>query len=157
MNLKDIFEMYDNGVLNVEFDKCYMQRASIGGTEINTDQAHAVCINLGWVEYILHPFVIIEKTYKFFKGIRNAMKKSEAWQYIDVTFRNVSSSRSYGKTFDRINVVYSRGSENDFSVTVIYNMPGSKAKYEIYRPMESTPIARCNTLRQVGDFINSMI
>ena len=151
MLYKELLEMYENGALNIKYTKGE-ETATLGGVTINKEQAHQICQSLGWTEYVLEPFEIIKKTAKFMRGIKGEITSARIMDNTEVAFKNVESSKYYGKTFDRI------GMKNThpfgaFDISIIYNMPNNGARYVVYKAINSFPLAKCSRLNEVGEYI----
>ena len=149
MTLGNLIEMYENGALNIKYGE-ESKTATIGGMAITEQQARIICQQLGWTSYILDPFEIINKTGKFCRGLKNHIDNEKILVHTQVEFQN-KPTRIYGKTCDRIHM------ENPvagFSISVIYNMPDTPAKYTVYKTSNSLPLAKCRTLKQVGEYLN---
>lgn len=151
MLLKDLKAMYECGALNITYDEGDTT-ATLGGMKISVEQANAICKKLGWTDWLWSSFKIIDKTAKFVKGIRNSITNESVLNDTDVTFHNRDSSRYFGKKFDRI---FLNNEKKGTSYCIVYNMPGSKATYEVYDHNKTQLVAECSTLKQVGEFINN--
>ena len=99
MTLGQIRELHLGGALNIKYEKG-KSIASIGDMQITLEQATQLTSQLGWVEYVLSPFEIIDKTNKFIRGLKNNLTREDMWE-AQVQFQNKHSTE-YGKTFDRI-------------------------------------------------------
>lgn len=157
MKLKGLFEMYENGALNIS----YMDgadRAILGGMQITIEQAHAICRNLGWSEYVLSPFTIIEKTAKFCKGIIKHVTDEDILDNTEIDFLNKQTGYTIDcriKTCDRIHI-QNRNYSSGFDLAIIYNGVNNPAKYTTFDCRNSLPVNKSQTLKQVGVYINSL-
>ena len=151
MKLGTLIEMYNSGALNIEFSED-MKKANIGEIAISYEQAETMCRKLGWSEWQLHPYVIIDKTRKFLKGIKNHIDGKIMLEQSEISFKN-KETRNYGKTCDRIHVC---NPKLPYEFSIIYNMPDTPAKYTVYKSSNSIPIAKCRTAKQVGEYLNSL-
>lgn len=149
MTLGKLLELYNSGALNVKYDKDEQVPTVgvIGGVRINATQASALCTQMGWLEYVLNPFEVLEKTSKFIKSLKQHLKNDVYWQG-QVTFQNIRSN-TYGKTFDRIQIQTRYG-----GVSILYNMEHSGGKYVIYNVGGAIPLAKCRNLKQVSEYFN---
>jgi len=149
MLLKNLLDMQLNGVLNIKYNKGDTV-ANLGGVAITLEQGATICGQLGWVEYRLSPFEIIEKTNKFVKSLKTYMTRADIWEGADISFQNIASM-SYGKTFDRIML----NCPGVCNLTIIYNMENSGAKYCVYETGRALPVCKCANLKKVSEFINT--
>lgn len=153
MLYKDLLEMYECGALNTNGDE-NSTTANVGGASITKAQADAICKQIGWTDYVLNPFKIIDKTAKFMKGFAKEIDSEIVKKYTDVTFRNVRAS-DYTKTFDRIHL-HCKHPIHGFEVSIIYNMPHNSARYVVYRSSNSYPLFKGRNLKDVAEYINSL-
>ena len=147
MELQKLLTLHVQGALNIKSDNPNI--AVLGDTQINAEQAVAVVGNIGWTEYYLHPFEIINKTNKFIKGIKNHITRENFWETGHISFQNKRAA-AYGKTFDRI-VIQADG----LALTIIYNMESAGAKYAVYETGKPLIIGKCRNLKAVAEFINA--
>ena len=148
MEVAKLIELQSNGALNIKYEKGKRQ-AELAGILIDEAQAHNIAVNLGWTEYKLSPFEIIDKTNKFIKGLKNNLVRQDILETGYLEFQNIKAV-SYGKTFDRI-VLRSRYT----NVTIIYNMESSGTKYAIYKLGNPLLIGKCKNVKAVAEFINT--
>lgn len=148
MTLRQLLEMQSSGALNIKYEPC-SNIANLGGVQITLDQARMICSQLGWVEYVISPFEIIDKTNKFIRGLKNHLDREGFLETTLVEFQN-KKANTYGKTFDRI-VLQSKG----FSLSILYNMEHSGGKYVIYETGRALPVSKCRNLKAVAQFINT--
>lgn len=141
--------MHNSGALNIKYE-LESNRAAIGEMPINLMQAHSIAQNLGWEEYILTPYEIIEKTNKFIRGIKNHINREGFWETAEVLFQN-KRANTYGKTFDRIVIHFPK----EFTLSILYNMEHSGGKYVIYETSRPIALAKCRNLKAVAGFINT--
>lgn len=155
MTLGELYVMYASGALNVEVSEDGTS-GTMGGVPITDEQAKMICSKLGWKEYVLSPFKIIDKTRKFISALSKTplIKESEEGYLnkVEITFQNKHAS-TYGKTFDRIVIDFPKK-----SLTVIYNMENTGAKYVVYETRgNSIPISKNRNLKGVAEFISNTI
>lgn len=148
MRLNKLIELQKNGALNIQYEPG-SNKATLGGIAITKEQAIQIVQNLGWAEYVLHPFEIIDKTNKFARGIKSHLKDKILIENTEVMFQN-KRGNTYGKTFDRIVLEFPRV----FSYSIIYNMENSGGKYVIYEVGKALPLQKCRNLKAVSEFIN---
>lgn len=151
VQLKQLLDIYLHGALNIKYEPD-SSVASIGDTQLNVQQAQAMCANLGWESAVLGPFEIIDKTKKFMKALKCNMKQAVIWQTAMISFDN-KASNVYGKTFDRIHMVCPR----QFEISILYKMPGNTSSYVIYNSLTSVPIGKCKSMKQVAEFIDTLV
>ena len=149
MFFKQLFDMYEAGALNIKYEP-NSRVAVIGNMQISLEQANTICMNLGWEQYVLSPFEIIDKTAKFVKSMRANLKNETIINNCNVSFKNVRSS-VYGKTHDRIHLE----GKNGYGISIIYNMPGNSSKYVVYDSLTSTPIAKGRNIKQIAEYLNT--
>ena len=149
MFLRQLFDMYESGALNIKYE-VGSNTAIMGNMQITLEQAHTICMNLGWEKYVLSPFEIIDKTAKFVKSMRTSLVNESIINNCDIKFKNVRSS-TYGKTHDRIHFT----GVNGYGMSIIYNMPGNSSKYVLYESLTATPIAKGRTLKQIAEYMNT--
>lgn len=147
MFLGQLFEMYEAGALNIKYDQ-NSKVAVLGNMQITEEQAHIICCNLGWEEYALSPFEIIDKTAKFIRSMRANLTNKTIISKYNVSFKNRRST-VYGKTYDRIHLASENG-----GFSIIYNMPGNSAKYVVYDSFTSAPLAKGRNIKQVAEYLN---
>lgn len=148
MKLMELLNIYNNGVMNITYEKC-SNVASIGGTDFSIEQVGVIIQQLGWIEWKLSPFEILDKTKKFTKSVKSNITDIDILNNTEIAFQNIQSM-SYGKTFDRITLCWPR----HFEYIIIYNMEGAGAVYCIYERNKAIPVAKCRTLKNVMEFIN---
>ena len=148
MKLGKLIEFQKNGVLNIKYESG-SSTATLGGVTIDRDSAVQIVNNLGWTEYVLDPFEIIDKTNKFARGLKSHLKDKILLENTEVIFQN-KRGNTYGKTFDRIVFEFPRV----FSYSIIYNMENSGGKYVIYEVGKALPLKKCRNLKAVSEFIN---
>lgn len=147
MTLGQLRELHLGGALNIKYEKG-QSVASIGDMQVTLEQATQLASQLGWIEYVLSPFEIIDKTNKFIRGLKNNLTREDMWK-AQVQFQN-RHSNEYGKTFDRI-VVQTR----KLGFVIIYNMEHAGGKYVVYELGKQIPAAKCRNLKAVSEFINN--
>lgn len=150
MTLGSLIEMYESGAFNIHYSE-ESPTATLAGMAITKEQAALICERIGWSKYQLSPFQIIDKTAKFCRGIKNHIDNEKILTNTYVDFQN-RPTRIYGKTCDRIHL---ENAVAGFSISVIYNMPDTPAKYTVYKSSNSLPLAKCRTLKQVGEYLNT--
>lgn len=148
MTLGKLLELYVNGALSIKYNKgdCV---ATIGSVAITEEQGAVLCKQLGWTDYYLHPFEIIDKTSKFIRAFKSGIIEVDKLNTTTVEFRNTRSN-VYGKTFDRIHIEH-----KEFSMSILYGMAGNESPYVIYDSPSSIPLKRCRNMKQVVEFINT--
>ena len=149
--LGNLLELYSNGALNIKYEHGCNQ-AVLGGVDINTEGASIICNKLGWTEFYLHPFEIIEKTAKFIKSFKVNSLHREVLCNIAVEFQN-KRSNNYGKTFDRIHLEMNRY----FNISILYGMAGNESPYIVYDGIKSIPLKKCRNMKQIVEYIDSLI
>lgn len=147
MVLGQLVMMYNQGALNIKHEKGE-KTAVMGGVKITEEQAKIIVNQLGWTEYYLHPFEIIDKTAKFIRGIKGVLTDDAMLNNTVIEFQN-HRSKTYGKTFDRIHII----NNGVFSVSVIYGMEGNSSPYVIYDSFTSVPLQRCRNLKKVAEYL----
>lgn len=152
MTLGQLWELNKGGALSVKHeDNAAM--GEVGGVVITAEQAAVICHNLGWDDFYLDPFTIIEKTGKFIRAFKNSTN-FDALHSVTVEFRNTRSN-TWGKTFDRIHIENKVGFKS-FSYSILYNMEGNSSPYVIYDSFTSVPVKKCRNMKQVVEFINGL-
>lgn len=154
MVLQQLLEYYTNGALNITINT-ENDTAALGGVPISKEQAAKIAATLGWKEYVLSPYEIINKTAKFVKGIYKHIDKEWFWRDYQIEFQN-RHSQTYGKTFDRITIASTTGIKQTGYV-ILYNMENAGGKYVVYELNKSIPVAKCRNLKSVAEFINENI
>ena len=145
--IRKLITMYDAGVLNIEISEDGSS-ATIGGRPISLQEAEILCRNFGWESWKMNPYVIIDKTRKFVKGIKNHIVNDSALDtYVD--FKN-NFTRVNGKFCDRIHLVNAHG----LTKSVIYNMPDNRWTYTVFEP-NSVPSCGFKKLKKLAEYINT--
>lgn len=147
MEISRLIELQCSGALNIKYNKG-SNTAELAGITIDEMQAHSIVNSLGWVEYKVSPFEIIDKTNKFIKGLKNNLKRQDVIETGSIQFQNIQAN-SYGKTFDRILI-----RSNFVNLTVIYNMESSGTKYAVYQLGNPLLIGKCKNVKALAEFIN---
>lgn len=151
IQLKQLLNLYVHGALNIKYEP-NKPLAYIGETQLNSDMARTMCMNLGWNDFALNPFEIIDKTKKFMAALKKNMVNQYIWDNAYIYFENKSSSE-YGKTFDRIHIACGKA----FEISILYKMPGNTSTYVIFNSFTSVPVQKCKSLKQVGEYINTLV
>lgn len=151
IQLKQLATMHAHGVLNIKYEND-SPLAIIGDSQVNMQQAAVMCKNLGWDSFVLSPFEIIDKTKKFMAGLRRSMVNQYIWDNSFISFDNKASSE-YGKTFDRIHISCAK----QFEISILYKMPGNSSTYVIYNSYTSVPIGKYKSMKQVAEYINTLV
>lgn len=152
MTLGKLIEAQKNGVFNIKFEPG-SATATLGGVQvISNEQAMNLIANVGWSEYALDPFEIIDKTNKFARGLKAHLKDDYLLNNTEVRFQN-KRANTYGRTFDRIVLECPRR----FNISIIYNMENSGGKYVIYEVGRALPLQKCRNLKGVAEYINSLL
>lgn len=151
VQLKKLAEMHTHGVLNIKYENDN-PLAFIGDSQVNRQQAAIMCQNLGWDSFVLNPFEIIDKTKKFTAALKRSMTNQYIWENALISFDN-KASNEYGKTFDRIHISCSK----NFEISILYKMPGNSSTYVIYNSYTSVPIAKFKSMKQVAEYINTLV
>lgn len=151
IQLSQLLQLHTHGALNIKYE-VDKPIATIGDTQINRDMARNMCFNIGWESFVLDPFEIIDKTKKFMAALKRNMDNQYIWERACISFEN-KASREHGKTFDRIHIACGR----DFELSILYKMPGNSSTYVIYNSFTSVPVAKCKSLKQVGEYINNLV
>lgn len=143
-------ELYENDLLKIEYDKKDNKNAILAGRQLSYEQANNLCKQLGWLEYRLSAFEIIEKTNKFMKSLNSNTKGKEVW-HDDITFefKNLPAVE-YNKTIDRI-VIHMHWN----SYVIIYGDKRAGATYTVYLNQLSVPFAKCRSIKQVVEAITN--
>ena len=145
VSLKFLLEAYNNGALKVEYEAGASKAIMGGVAELSLEQAHDfVKDKLGWTQYVLSPFEIIDKTQKFIRAIKNNMKDEYILNNTQITFLNKKDT-DYGRTFDRIEMLC----QGRFHYTVLYNMKSAGASYVLYETGNAIPKKKFRNLKQV--------
>lgn len=153
MNLGQLLEMHKCGALDV--DKSSDRNvAIIGGMELTDEQCRIYASNLGWLKYDKYAYEVIDKTNKFIRGLKNHIKGIDSIGHSIITFEN-TRMQGTEKYFDRIKLIC----PGVFDLTILYRMPGIGGVYGIYSSENSFkhPVYSCRSLRQVGEYISSLI
>lgn len=149
--LSFLLEAYNNGALKVEFEKGASVAIMGGVAEIGLEQAHDFVQNkLGWTQYVLSPFEIIDKTHKFVKSIKTNVKDEYILNNTQLTFFNKRDTE-YGRTFDRIELQCF----NRFHYVIIYNMKSAGASYVLYEKGRAIPKKKFRNLKQLLLYLQS--
>lgn len=143
VSLATLMEYQKNGLFNIKYN-VDSEVADLNGMALTLDQARVLVSKMGWIEYVLSPFEIINKTGKFTRGLKSTIK-AEIANDMFIEFQNRYTG-DMDKTFDRLHITYRR----DLDVAVNYAMPGSAAQYVIYNTQTSVPLKKCRNLKQVG-------
>lgn len=154
MMYKDLLEMYELGALKVTGVN-NVDIATVGGVTVTKEQADEICKSIGWTDYVLSPFKIIDKTAKFMKTFSKEIDSSVTKEYMEIEFRNVAANDMSGRTFDRIHLTCAHPLKG-FEVSIIYNMPRNTAKYVVYRTSNSFPLFKASGLAAIGEYINTL-
>ena len=149
MNLGQLIDMYEAGVLKVE-DDAYPERAVVGGTELNREQMRALVVNLGWVKFQMEPLELIIKTGKFIRGIKATLGEHEIVDMTEVIFETTRIDNTM-RYFDRIKLIC----PGVFDITVLYKVPGTPTTYTVYSDENrmSYPVLNARTLKQVAEYV----
>lgn len=151
VSLSFLLEAYNNGALKIEYDPGASKGVLGGVAEINIEQAHDfVKDKLGWTQYVLSPFEIIDKTSKFVKSIKTNLKDEYILNNAQVTFLNKKDT-DYGRTFDRIEIKCC----GRFHYTILYNMKSAGASYVLYEKGNAIPKKKFRNLKQVMLYLQS--
>lgn len=148
MKLNTLREMQKTGALKVEHDS-NTSIGSVGGVQVDMEQARNLAEQIGWVEMHLNPFELIEKTNKFMKPLIKNLERPDIWELGDIQFQN-RRSNTYGKTFDRIVI-----SSSNCSYTIVYGMENNGGKYVVYETGRALPIAKCRNVKAVAEYLNN--
>lgn len=153
MNLGQLLELHECGALNVD-DTSNINLAVIGGMALTNEQCQIFAANLGWLKYDKPAYEIIDKTNKFIRGLKKNIKDIEVIANTQVTFQN-SRRQNTEKYIDRIKLIC----PGKFDLTVLYGMPGVGGVYGIYSAENNFlhPVLGCRNLKQVGEYISSLI
>lgn len=151
VQLKQLGAMHAHGVLNIKYERDN-PLATIGDSQLVASQAAVMCKNIGWDSFVLSPFEIIDKTKKFMAGLKRSMTNQYIWDNALISFDN-KASNEYGKTFDRIHISCSK----NFEISILYKMPGNSSTYVIYNSYTSVPIAKFKSMKQVAEYINTLV
>ena len=153
MNLGQLLELHECGAINVD-NKSNENIAVVGGMELSNEQCKAVAANIGWLNYDKPAYVIIDKTNKFMRGLRHNIAKIDRIEKAQVTFQNMRRQNTE-KYIDRIKIVC----DGKLDLTILYGMPGVGGAYGIYSSINnfSQPVFGCRNLKQVGEYIDSII
>ena len=151
VSLKFLLEAYNNNALKIDYE-AGASRAIIGGVaDIDLIQADVfVRDKLGWTEYRLSPFEIIDKTQKFVRAIKTHIKDEYILNNTSISFKNKPDSE-YGRTFDRIELLCPRY----FHFSIIYNMKSAGASYVLYETGNAIPKKKFRNLKQVMQYLDS--
>ena len=148
VTVKDLLTALHNKALDIEFEKGD-NTALLGGVRISKEQADSLCKNqFGWIEYVLSPFEIIDKTEKFAKALKRELKDEYVIENTEITFMNRPDSE-YGRTFDRITLVC----KSRFKFTVIYNMKSAGGAYVLYETGRALPLQKFRNMKQLLTYI----
>jgi hypothetical protein len=151
MLLSELINVQSSGALNIKYEKG-SSVASLGGTQVTMEQAAVIARQLGWNEFYLNAFEILDKTNKFVRGIKSNVANDYIIANTQVEFTN-SRSNTYGKTYDRIHMYC----PNCFEISVIYGMEGNSSPYVIYDSKTSVPVSKCRNLKKVGEYITTLV
>jgi len=151
MNFGKLYEMYENGALNIDMSEDE-KSGSIGGMPITEEHAKKLCEIIGWTEYRLSPFKMIEKTKKFMSALNRAGLFREIGAdklgKTDITFIN-RPDVDYGKTFDRILIKFPKK-----GYTVVYGMKNAGATYVVFETGGTgTPLSKSKNLKGVAEYL----
>ena len=143
-----LIQMYNAGIFNIEISEDG-KSATLGGRPITLAEAEVLCQQFGWESWKMSPYVIIDKTRKFIKGIKNHIINESALNtYVD--FKNNYTS-VHGKFCDRIHFSNPiKGVEK----SVIYNMPNNRWKYTVFEK-NSIPSCGFTTLKKMAEYVNT--
>jgi len=147
--------MFSNGALSIDIADDG-NSGSIGGMAITEENARKLCEIIGWKEYCLSPFKIIEKTKKFMSALNRAgMFKNIDEKVLgktNITFQN-KPDVDYGKTFDRIVIQFPKK-----GFTVVYGMKNAGSTYVIYETGGTgAALSKNRNLKGVAEYIISNI
>lgn len=147
VQLNQLVEFSKAGLLKIKYTKGESVAVLNNKMKLSVEDATRLCTNFGWVEYVLSPFEIIDKTARFIRGFKKEICDTEPIiaQNISLEFHNKYTGVMDG-TFDRIIVAY----RNNPVYAINYGMPGSGAAYVIYNLSTSVPLRRCRNLKQVA-------
>lgn len=122
----------------------------IGGQALSLQDMQFMCRNLGWTEFYLPPNEIITKTNKYVKAFK-PLEKNEHLMNLVFEFQN-KRSNEYGKTFDRVHIVY----PNIHEFSIIHGMSGIGASYVLYNSKTGAPEVKSSGLKTIVEHISTI-
>lgn len=153
MRLIDLVKLNEAKTLKVKRDDV-SGVISVGGVVVSPEESIRLLEGLGWLEYDLDPLEILNKTDKFASSIKRYIKDENILSKTEVTFQNrrITNTMQY---FDRIKLIC----PGKFDLTILYGMPGTGCKYAVYSSKNyfRIPVQRCKSLKEVCEYINSII
>lgn len=151
MNLGQLIDMYEAGVLKVE-DDSNPEMAVVGGMTLNREQMRALAVNLGWAKFQMEPLEVIIKTGKFIRGIKSTLGEDAIVDGTEVTFETTRIDNTM-RYFDRIKLIC----PGVFDITVLYKVPGTPTTYTVYSDenRRAYPVLNARTLKQVAEYVKS--
>lgn len=144
MTLAELLDAYRSGAFKIKYEDCSNGAILNNSVNISDAQANSICLNIGWTEYALHPFEIINKTNKLLSAIDKSLIGCADINTLNNTVLELNNRRgkTYGKTFDR--VVFYIGKKT--VITLIHGLENSGGAYTIYVNRSPIASAKCRTL-----------